>query len=103
MTILKLVMTSDGLCGVRSLESHFLLDQMEERQRREKGSVFIVPPCPSADGGERVSIRKLPEEPGVSRAKAAWGHSGKLGQVRECPWRKARHGQFPSLSLGFLI
>lgn len=26
MTILKLVMTSDGLCGVMSLESRFLLD-----------------------------------------------------------------------------
>lgn len=33
MIILRLVMTSDGLCEERSLESHFLLHRMEERQR----------------------------------------------------------------------
>lgn len=58
---------------------------MEERQRREEGSVFIDAPSPSADGGWRVGTRQLPEEPGGGRAKAAWGHSGRLGRLGSVP------------------
>lgn len=50
-----------------------------------------------------MGIRQLPRAPsGGGRARGTWGHSGRLGQARECPWKEARWGHSLALSLDFV-